>query len=364
MAIDVTTWALFGQASYDVTDQLTLTLGGRYSEDQKDLFQRMTFDVDFETYTNSAGLITNCYTCLADGETGRTLSESWGSFTPRVGIDFKPNDDLLLYASYSKGFKSGGWSPRPTPTNPAELPFDPEKVDSYEIGAKAQLLDRRLTFNLAAFRSDYTDIQLTTLQPGFVLQVINGGKNRLYGLEAEIFASPVSGLDLNASVGYLSDEYRDIVDSDPNFTADDELPDAPTWTINIGGQYSFPLSDQVSFTLRADGAYRSKTWKELYNLNRNSLNQFGGPAPIVTPIQSGADGYLVTRNELAQDGYWLVNLRGSVALENPDVTLSAFVTNLFDKEYYSTVLPVTAFGYDEGYYGRPREWGISLRYDF
>ncbi len=358
--IRTTTWAGFGQATFEATPKLSFVLGGRYSYDKKRLYQRFVFNN--YTYTDPFGNVTDCYTCLADGTTGRTLEEGWGAFTPKAGVNFKPNEDVLLYASYARGFKSGGWSPRPTPTNRAEEPFDPETIETFELGAKTQFFDRRMTFNLAAFLSYYKDIQLTTLQPNFSLQVINAGENRLGGLEAELVARPVRGLDLNASVGWLSNTYTDIPTTDPNFQITDELPDAPEWTLNLGGQYRFDLTPQASLTLRGDANYRSKTWKELYNLTRDSVVQFYNGTTVTTPVDS-ANGYVVTQRELATPAYWVANFRATLDLED-GLGVTAFVTNAFDETYFTTLLPVTAFGYDEGYYGRPREWGMALSYRF
>ena len=132
----------------------------------------------------------------------------------------------------------------------------------------------------------------------------------------------------------------------------------------IGASYLVEWSPRFSTTLRADAAFRSKTWFDPFNLTRDEVLQFVGDTPTFVDVPAGTEGYVVQFEELAQDAYWLVNARITLLDSETGFEAALFGTNLFDEEYVNTILPITAFGFDEGVYGRPREWGVSLRYSF
>ncbi|MEX6725447.1 TonB-dependent receptor [Parapedomonas caeni] len=318
--IKVTNWAGFAQGTYKVTDTFSLTLGARYTWEKKE------YNL-YSYYPASGGVVMP----------GDTESKSWKEFTPKLGIDYKPNPDMLFYASYSKGFKSGGWNPRPL--TPASFgSYDPEYLTAYEAGFKSQWLDRRLLVNVATFYSRYKDLQLstnTTDSTGNILLVVNNaGKTDLWGFEAEIMARPAAGLDLSASIGYLDNEYKDL-DAGVPWSLDNKLPDAPKWTINLAAQYAFELGDMGALTVRGDAAYKSKSWKDPSN-------------------------YAL----IAQPSYWLLNAR--MTWDSPDSlwSVSVFGTNLTDKYYRTAGTVVEAFGFAEATIGRPREWGLSVKRSF
>ncbi|MGE0775665.1 MAG: TonB-dependent receptor, partial [Sphingomonadaceae bacterium] len=172
-------YAVFGDFNWAFADQWRLSFGGRYTHDKKEL-------------TNSFAT-----TGLVGSGSG-----SFKKFTPKVGVDFRPNDDTMLYASWSRGYRSGGFSPRAATAATASTPYNPETVDSFELGAKLDLLDRKLQFNVAAFYSKYEDLQQNTTIPGGPTgnQTItsNAGSAKIKGIEADITARPVDGLRLTA----------------------------------------------------------------------------------------------------------------------------------------------------------------------
>jgi iron complex outermembrane receptor protein len=383
--IKVKTWAFFTQESFKFTDQLSLTLGARYSKDKKEYYQDHQLLVVDAGTAAASGAYPSCNNTLPPNAPGRyvcprTLSASWGSFTPKISIDYKPMPGYMIYAGYSKGFKGGGWSPRPTQQNNTDLAYGPEKLDQFEVGVKSEWLDRRLVVNLAGFYGIYQDVQTTTISSSgggaLLLLTRNLGKAEIYGLEGEVTARPARGLDLSASMGYLHSKWKSFnaancnagvfavtngVYCDTNLSLDDKLVDSPTWTINLGAQYAFSLDKNLGdLILRGDGSFKSKTWKDPYNLGRGT-NYLGQP-DIRTQPQ--AAGYLVTMPQLAQPDYWVFNLRLSWTNPSASWEVSTFVTNLFDKKYVTSVTPVDTFGYDEAYYGRPREWGVSTKYKF
>jgi iron complex outermembrane recepter protein len=184
--------AIFGDFNLALAEKFRLSFGGRYTSDRKALDNR----------TAVVGLI------------GQGTG-NFKKFTPKVGVDFRPNDDALFYASWSRGYRSGGFSPRAATIATASVAYSPETVDSYEVGAKFDLLDRRVQFNVAAFYSDYQDLQQNTTIPGGPTgnQTItsNVGSATIKGLEVDFNAKLVDGLRLNGSLGITDSKFKGFI---------------------------------------------------------------------------------------------------------------------------------------------------------
>jgi iron complex outermembrane recepter protein len=385
--IRIDTWAVFGQATFKLNDQLALTAGARYSRDTKNYVQDHQLQQvrDPKFGPGLPGYLGTVAPFQANGLARlvgpRNLKDSWSSFTPKLGVDFKLTDDTLLYASWSRGFKSGGWSPRPTQQNATDLSYDPETLSTFELGSKNSALDGKLIINLAAFYSIYEGVQVTTVGSSttgaLLLLTRNIGQARIYGVEAEVTAKPVRGLELNLAGGYLHSAWNRFNAAsctpavftatkgnfcDAELSLSDRLVDSPSFTLNVGGQYSVPLNAIGSITFRTDASYRSEVWKDPYNLGRGP-NAFGQIDPRQTLPATGSY-YGVTQRTISQPGYWLVNLRATFETDDRKWSAGLGVTNLFDRSYYTSIQPVTTFGYDEGYVGRPREWTASVKYSF
>ena len=188
-----TSYAFFGDFNWAFADDFRLSFGGRWSHDNKKL-------------TNSfaaAGLI-------GSGDANFT------KFTPKVGLDWRPNNDLMLYASWSRGYRSGGFSPRAATAETASTPFQPETVDAYEVGAKLTLLDNMLELNLAGYVSDYKDMQQNLTVPGGPLgnQTITGnvpGGAIIKGIEADAVLRLSDRLRVTASTAYMKSKFRDFI---------------------------------------------------------------------------------------------------------------------------------------------------------
>jgi iron complex outermembrane receptor protein len=182
-------FAVFGDFNLSLSEALRLSFGGRWTHDRKAL------TTGFRT-TGSVG----------DGV------GTFEKFTPKVGIDWRPDADTLLYASWSRGYRSGGFSPRAATVETAGAPYAPENVDSYEIGAKLDLFDRRVQFNVAAFYADYRDMQQTTTVPGgpngnqTITSNVEGA--RVKGIEVDFVARLADGLRLTGNLGYLDSEFK------------------------------------------------------------------------------------------------------------------------------------------------------------
>ncbi len=273
------TVAVFGDFTYDI-GKLSLSAGGRYTWDQRQsTILRQTFLGGGSPFFGGAG------TLFATTSNFRGTG-NFSEFTPRASISFKPSEEHMLYASWAKGFKGGGFDPRGqssacrTPSGGTcnadqvydFLSFDPEKVTTWELGYKAALFDRRLNLALAAFNSDYTDVQVpgsigTTVngQQTFIGVTTNAGEARIRGVEFEgnLVAARNLGADggtlnLSWSLGYLDAKYEEFIDARGIDVADRRaIQNTPDWTASGTLGYSVPLGEgkvSASSTLSYRGA--------------------------------------------------------------------------------------------------------------
>lgn len=315
-------YATFVQVSYALTDQLSVSGGVRYTYDKKQLLSSL-FHVNANVYNFPPTL----------------QKENWDNFSPKGSIEFKWTEDLMTYASVSRGFKAGGFNGRPVAQD-ALRPFDPELVTAYEAGIKSEWFDNRLRLNAAYFYTDYKDIQLTiataSQQTGsFIFVTENAAKGRVQGFEVEMLARPLPGLDLSGAVGYTDARYKRL-DPGAVITLDTRFPKAPKWNASAAAQYTWPVADLFMASLRGEYSYRSLVFHD-------AVNSPGG----------------------SQTGYSLVN--ASVSIESMDERwrLTMFGRNLTDKIYMINGYgEAPSFGYTETYYGPPREWGVSLNVRF
>ena len=317
------TYALFGNVTFDVTDWLTLEGGVRQNWDRKQ-FLPVHLRVASGAYI---------------APPGSRFAARWQSFTPRFGVRVKAARDLNFYATYSKGFKSGGFNARPL-TSIAEInQYEPESVASYEVGMKSQLFDRHVTLNLAAFTSDYTNIQLPVNQPPANF-VFNAGSGRIRGIEAES-AAKFGGFTANVSVGYLDAKYTSIGQNiGPGqfipITLASKFIKAPEWTWAVGGQYSLPTS-VGTLSLRSDYSFKSSFYNDV------------GNSP-----------------QIFQPGFGLLSARLAFKLNDNKTTFALSGTNLADKRFLiaGNVAGAALGSLVERTYGAPREWEFSVRHEF
>ena len=247
----------FAQATIPVFDRTNLTVGFRYSTEKRSL------DSDFTTILDIPFL-----PFPVSNETTSYQSKRFSDPTWRVSLDHHFSDDFMAYASYNRGFKSGGYNA----SFAGAAPFSPEKLDAYEVGFKSTLLDRRLRFNASAFYYDYRNIQVG----GFALGQIyyyNGARARIYGIEAEVEARVTSALRLSGGVTLLSDKFTDFPNAihftgfNQTTTIDasgNKLPMTATFTGNVTADYEIPVSIG-KVDLSATYAYNSGYYAEVDN---------------------------------------------------------------------------------------------------
>jgi len=327
------TRALFGQVVAHLGG-LNLTGGLRYTHEEKD-FAYGRFDPI--TGGPAEGL----------GELNGLVGHYKGSRVDyRVAADYHITPDVMAYAQFSTGFRSGGVTPRPFFATQA-VAYGPESMDAYEIGLKSSLFDRRVRLNLSAFFNRYKALQLGILScpqyspPGLgnlcaVIQ--NAGNADVKGIEAETEIHPFEGAMIDGSISYLDFDYTYI---DPNAGGPDRpggpqkgdvRPYSPKWKWSIGAQYSIDLGEAGSLTPRVDGSYTS----EVYSAARNTAT-----------------------SRIA--GYTVFNARLTYKDRSDKWEASLEVTNFTNKLYYVINADLSSFaGFTWGTPARPREWALTL----
>ncbi|MCC6829175.1 MAG: TonB-dependent receptor [Novosphingobium sp.] len=335
-------YAVFGQATYEIVDNLNLTGGIRWTQDQKSFSNANQYVVE-------AGFLTGAPfnpdgSGLQDGDPlmgplGQTSTIKDRAWTPMASLSYRWSRDVLTYLSYSKGFKGGGFTQRVFPPFAFIPSFKPETSETYEAGIKTDLLDRRVRLNAAVFLNNYNNLQITVNDPtlGFAPIIQNAARARIKGVELELQARPTDALRIEAGLGYLDAKYTkvDIRALNAGVSTDSHLQNAPKWTLSAGASYEFALGDAGKLTPRVDWSYRSRVYNDAVN----------------TP-------------GLVQDGYHLVNASIGYADGSDRWKVNLGVKNLTKEIYLGSGYADSFGGILEGVYGRPREWYLSAGYKF
>lgn len=335
----------FIQTYFQVTDALRLQGGIRYS------YEKTSMLASTATSLAESGVSTFDGT-NPDGTPNIPLGtvapprgrESWNNVGWKLGADYKATEDVMLYGSWARGFKSGGFTGR---IGIAEDlgPYDPETVDTFEIGMKGDFLDRRLRVNLAVFQTNYDDIQLAQIYfigSGENLvqgnTIINAASSRIRGFEAEVTAAPIDGLTITGALAYLDAEYRNFDFLLPSGGTIDlrgeRMQNAPDWSGSTGFNYEFALMSNLEARFGANYSYTSE------KLLTSILDV---PRARVQPQH-------------------LVNANFDVTV-NDKLTVGLWATNLLDNRYINSVFDAPGtLGLVN--YAPPRRYGVSLSADF
>jgi iron complex outermembrane receptor protein len=235
--------APYAEGKLHITDQIALTVGGRYTVEAKN------------GYTNHIGS-SPFYGPAFD----TTFGHTWTAFTPRGILEYKPRDGLLFYASVSTGFKGGGWSLTSTNVAAAQTPLQPERSISYEVGTKLRLFEDRVSINIAAYQADTKDLQVRTLV-GPVLTDTNAGKERARGVEVETDFHPVRASDFGVNYAYTDATYLSFVGCAPGGVncSGNQVPYVPRNDVKIFGEYTWNLSGAGALTIHADDEWADAT---------------------------------------------------------------------------------------------------------
>ncbi|MDQ2075911.1 TonB-dependent receptor [Marinimicrobium sp. ABcell2] len=320
--LDTESVALFGQVEYDLTSQLTAVIGARYTDESREFHQ-----------DNGPSF----YEGLEEISITRDFSDS--AFTGRLGLDWRPVPDTLIYASLSNGFKSGGFSASYNGSIEATLPVDSEDIVNFEVGLKTDLADGRVRLNAAAFTYEIKGYQaqvFLTVAEGSV--ITNAGDVRGMGAELEVTAQVTDNFELIAGVGLLDTEFDSeqmfIVAGDEYGLDGNELPSAPGLTYNFVARYYMGLANGSEVVFQGDYSWQDDHYLQLSN-----------------------DPYA------HHDAYGIGNAK--ISWHSPDqrYTVAAFANNIFDEEYYTYQ---NTLGPDWGYgvWGKPRTVGARFAWKY
>lgn len=348
-------FSAFFEGNYRITDKLRANLGGRFTWERKSFFQE-----PFGVFPNAGPRIT-------------PDAKSWNNFGPKAGLDYQWTDDIMTYASYSRGFKSGGFNGRGG-TASSLGPFGPEVVDAFEIGAKTDWLDRRLRVNLAAFYNEYDDLQRTVIRPlpgapnPQETVTANAASAKIKGVELEVTAVPVEGFQIRSSLSYLDTKFGnfcadldggsffadtptspcggDVINTGTpgatgpgNYLVDVDnsglpLQFAPEWQASITASYEHNLGDQGSVLLSGTYSYSGKA-----NVTVSGLAN--GERPSISILDAS-----ITYTE-AEGRY----------------SISVFGKNLTKEIYLNSYVNVGPL-FDVFTVSQPRRWGVELGWNF
>ena len=334
--IDTSSWSVFGQAEYAINDQWSVIGGFRWIEEDKDYSWTSTW-VEFRGGDVFRGAGNpNVLATLASFST----SSSDSIWSAKVQLDYRPNNDLLLFASWNRGTKASGFNAPFIPFAGAAddvIPYKPEELDAYEVGFKSSLFDGRMRLNTSGYYLDYKDYQAFNLVLFDTITSVFPAE--MYGFEVEIQTTPVEGLDILFGAAYNDAE----IDLGGGITA--RPVKSPKWNINGLVRYTWPMING-NMAIQGDFNYSSRTFFDLSNdLNTSSM-----------------------------PGYTVCNARLSYTTQDEKWSVAVFANNLFDKEYRVQQFNITGdpflgdpaafLGLVEEYYGRPRWVGGSISYNF
>lgn len=343
-SVDTKSYAAFADFTYTLTDQIKASVGARYTSDKK---EGQVYRATFLGLVSPlfGGAQRNPVLIRTDYSNERTFSE----FTPRVSLTYEPDRDFTLYASYGRGFKSGGFDMRGDQylTPDTTKGYDPELVDTYEVGSKSRFWDGRANLNLAAFYSDYKGQQVTYQIPvgaTIASMVQNAASSSIKGLEAEGVVAVTDELRANFAVGYIHAAFKEFIALNRTTLKYEDIANTavfqntPKWTANFGLTYTRDLGDAGIITLTGNAAHRS------------AFSMFELPNPV-----------------LDQDGYTLYDLSAVWTAASDNWSVGLHGKNLGNKKYrvggYNFPGPVLGDSII-GYYGPPRTVTATVEYRF
>jgi iron complex outermembrane receptor protein len=332
-------WAIYGEGDYDLTEKLTLTVGARYTKDEK---SSIVNDLPIKIYGT---LIEANPIATLPGtiKMAKPAEESWKKFTPRASLRYELSDDSMVYGLWSRGYRGGGFNGRPATLSAATIPYDPETLDNYEVGFKTEFADNRVRLNGSAFIMKYKDMQqdLDVPAPGTSTgrenRTINASSAEFKGFELDLTAQLIDGFTLNGNLGYLDAKYKDFFGDiystgkpvDASFL---KIRRAPKWTWSAGGTYEADIGNNASGWITGDIRYIGG--HEITFLNNPNLRN-GGQFLVDASINARLNKTTVSLfgKNLANEKGWTIgyDVQGiwSYAAPRPSRTWGIAVTQSF-----------------------------------
>ncbi len=307
--------AVYGQGTYHLGDKFRLTAGLRYSDEKKDAtLNDLSSGVSVGTFAGS---------------------KSWSAFTPKFGVEYLPTEQVTLYATVTRGFKSGGFNSTALQTPQG---FNPEYVWSYEAGLKSTLLDNHLRFNADGFYYDYSNLQVNVFNSSSIVTVENAARATIKGLEFETEAVPIRGFTLAANVTLLDAKYGQYISVNPDNPGvgpvnldGNTMVRAPKFSAGVSGEYAAPIGELGTLTSRVEYFYRSRIFYSPYDLPGVSQAGFGE---------------------------W--NARLAFVPKDKPWHVAAFIKNIGNTLYYQEEARTAGLTGTIGWVGDPRTYGLEV----
>lgn len=338
-------YAAFANANWEIVPGLTFNGGTRYTKESKEYqYFRLNPDGTVNGYLDPIGAANGIGSPGAlSGAVARYKGSRWDW---RAALDYRISPAVMVYGSFSTGFKGGGTNPRPFYASQV-ISFDPEVLYNWEIGTKTDLFDRKLRLNLTGFYGILRNAQVgVSVCPGAnptpCAALLNAGNAHEKGFEVETTVRPVAGLTIDGNLSYLDFHYTSLSPAVTTTLLSDPRAGSPKWKWSLGAQYEIPLGDIGSLTPRIDANYQAK----IFSGNTNTVNG----VRVLTNIP----------------GYTVMNARLTWQTPIKDLSASFEVTNLTNKYYYLTLFDLRAAGagLDKAQPGRPREWAFTVKKKF
>ena len=332
--VDTTNFAVFGQGTLDLAPNLSLTAGLRYTDEEKE------YNVVYRRLDRATGgQAVDAQGAPVYLVAPTSLADSWNAMSGTASLHYQATEDLMLYLTYSRGFRSGGFAARPSMPSSVGV-YDPEYVDMFEAGMKADALDGRLRANLSAFSSGYEDYQaqVNHIANAFDTRTLNAAEAEITGLEAELTFHPSAHVQIVANFSYTDAEITqvDIAPSlNANFSEGAKLPYVSKYTYSLSPQAEFPMAGGARMLLRADYAWRSAFYGQIANAPEE---------------REGSYGLLNARLE-----YWSADEKWSLALYGINLTDEKYTRV---RNYYPGFIGFAIWNTDR------QEIGVKASYSF
>lgn len=326
--------AAFANVDWKLSEKLTLVTGLRLTWEERS-YVGGTTDLNPFGFSFLCGPVGLC----APGVPGPVALSfidtriSDTNLTGRIALEFKPSDDSLLYASVARGRKSGGFFSGITTSNLELAPYRPETLTAYEVGARAELANRKVLIDASLFYYDYKDVQTfirVDSGPITIQKLGNIGSARVYGADFDLTWRPLKGLDLFAGMGLLDTRLGTFTTTSGAFPAGNKLPNAPDFTFTGRARYEFPVTSGIDFALSGAARYGGDAFKDATN----------------NPVIRG-------------ESYWLLDARVALEASNDSWEVALWGRNLSDNRHVVQGLDVGALGFGNRNYNAPRTYGVT-----
>ena len=315
--VDIEAWGAYVEANYSISDKWSVIAGLRYNYEERDGTGSFIFDaISLNVPTNQR--------------------ESWNDLTPRITLQYSPNDNMLLYATYTEAFKSGVIN-----TGSTSPPLDPETVDAFEVGLKGQNASGTLRYSVAAFFYDYQDMQISFVDETSTVSTVNAAEAENSGIELEVDGSLGNGFAFDFYLTYLNAEYQEFFNGDyaNGFAITDlsgnTLPNAPESTAKLGITWEGAVGGGT-LTVRGEAYYQDDVYFTEWNRKdayQKSYEQFNASV------------------DYSWNDQWLLSLWGRNLSDEEVMSNNIITAPLYDSLRVGAVLP-------------PRTYGATVTYQF